>query len=305
MFCKNCGKDLKDSVKFCANCGAAVSGAHPHAPKVEVVENHTQAFAAPLPAKKESWLDWRKALGILALLAVIGWRIYAAMDSGAVESNNQGLSAYDSGNSQQAISQFQQASQDAVSNETKLSTLKNLAYVYSSEGQTAQALNSFKEALALTTQGSMDYYLITGEIALLQNDPATAISNYNKAYNLDPNDFQVNNALALFYMDIGDKYPKYVDYPKALSYAQKAVQKTDLELAKQNLGIAYYFNENYPLAISTLSNITIDKDTYTAYWLGLAYARNDDAFNAKIYLRKAIANGVQVPQEVYDYLDNN
>jgi tetratricopeptide (TPR) repeat protein len=303
MFCKNCGKELNNSVKFCANCGAAISVAH--VSNVEVVQNPAQAVALAMRAgKKENWLDWRKAIGILALLVVIGWKIYAAMDSDAVDSNNSAVSAYDSGNSQQAINQFQQASQDAVSNETKLSTLKNLAYVYSSEGRTSQAISSFQQALDLTTQGSLDYYLITGEVALLQNDPATAVTNYNKAYNLDSNDFQTNNALALFYLDIGGNYPQYVDYPKALTHAQRAVQKTDLELVKQNLGIAYYFNENYPMAISTLGGISLHKDSYTAYWLGLAYARNDDTANAKVYLRKAIANGVEVPQEVHDYLNN-
>ena len=262
----------------------------------------------PASAKKEPWTfgSVTKVIGIVGVvgvLAVLG--IISSADDDSIKTNNDALSNYDSGNSQQAISQFQQASQSAVNTDTKINTLKNLAYVYSSEGQDDQALKTFEQALALTSDGSFDYYLVAGEIAVLEDKPNSAQISYNKAYQLSPNDFQINNALALFYLNLSDSWPQYQDYKKALGYAQKAVQLTDLEIAKQNLGMAYYFNDNYPQAISTLSSITLDKDSYTAYFLGLSYAGNEDVVNAKLYLRKAIANGVEVPQEVYDYLNSH
>ncbi len=298
MYCKNCGTKSDGTKKFCTNCGKELSG-----PKAAP----SQAQSTPNFTKTEFKSSWSagRILGILFIVAIVGWGIYASQDDAVIEKNNNAISNYDSGNNQQAINQFQEASRDAVSSENKINTLKNLAYVYSGEGQTDQAISTFNEALALTSSDSFDYYLIAGEVAMLQDKPNAALLAYNKAYAKNPNDFQINNALALFYIDIEDKAPQYSDYPKAVQYAQRAVQLTDLQIAKQNLGLAYYFNENYPQAISTFSSLTLDKDSTTAYWLGLSYARNNDPTNAKIYLRKAIANGVKVPQEVYDYLAEN
>jgi tetratricopeptide (TPR) repeat protein len=305
MFCKNCGKESTDNQKFCTNCGNTLSTNTQSQPiKKEPVKR------PPMP--KEKWTVGRiiKAVIISAILLVVivlkfGLGAINSVDNTAVSKNNNAISAYDSGNSGQAISQFQQASNDAVTNSTKVNTLKNLAYVYSSEEQTDLAISTFKQALALATQDSFDYYLIAGEIASLENMPNSALISYNKAYQLNPNDFQINNALALFYLDLGDTASQYADYKKGLQYAQRAVQLTDLQIAKQNLGIAYYLNEDFPKAISVFKSLTLDTNSYTAYWLGLSYARNQDPVNAKIYLRKAIANGVKVPQEVYDYLANN
>jgi tetratricopeptide (TPR) repeat protein len=294
MFCKNCGKESENSQKFCTGCGKEVK------PSIQY-QNIEKVTRGPKPKK-----DWVRIIVISTIvIVVISWKVYVASENQVVETNNDAMKSFDSGNSEQAINQFQTASKNAASTENKINTLKNLAYVYSSDDQKDLAISTFKEALALSAQESFDYYLIAGEIATLEDKPNSAQISYNKAYEKNPNDFQINNALALFYLDLGDVAPQYSDYKKALQYAQRAVQLSDLQIAKQNLGVAYYFNENYPQAISILSNLTLDKDTYTAYWLGLSYARNEDPVNAKIYLRKAITGGVTVPQEVYDYLNSN
>ena len=36
MFCKNCGREMKDSEKFCPNCGQAVEGKRETGKKAEV-----------------------------------------------------------------------------------------------------------------------------------------------------------------------------------------------------------------------------------------------------------------------------
>lgn len=295
MHCKNCGKEVGAEKKFCSNCGTPVSKLSPMKPST----------AMPLTAKKEPWTFGRGAkiaAGVLVVLVLLVIRVVSAADSPAVLSNNEALKSYDAGNNEQAVSQLQQAAQSAVTNDTKINTLKNLAYVYSAQGKTDLAIQTFQQALALTTSGSYDYYLVSGEIASLKGDPSSALLGYNQAYKINPNDFQVVNALAVFYMNMDNAANEYQDYKKAVSYGQKAVQLSDLQVAKQNLGIAYYFDEDYSQAISTLSNLTIDKNTNTAYFLGLSYAGNDDAVNAKIYLQRAIDNGVKAPQEVYDYI---
>lgn len=193
MFCKKCGKKSGGDQKFCTSCGAPLSTS---------AEKGEPIFSKSSPPKPKSSLT-RKIVGVIAVLLFIGLGIWGSMDDGAIEKNNQAISNFDSGNSEQAIRQFQQASQEAIGADTKLNTLKNLGYVYSSEGKYDQALQSFREALTYANEGSFDYYLVSGEIALLEGKPNAAQISYNKAYDLSPNDFQINNALNLFYLDLG------------------------------------------------------------------------------------------------------
>lgn len=300
MFCKNCGKESNENQKFCTSCGAKFSGINKEekeAPKVQF---------KPVSQNKSSWSAGR-IITILVVLAMIGIGAYNSLDEDSITKNNEGLSSFDSGDSQTAINQLQQAKQDAVSNENKINTLKNLAYVYTTEGQNELALSTFKEALALTKSNSFDYYLISGEIALLEYKPNSAILSFNKAYELNPTDYQINNTLALFYIDLEEIAPQYVDYPKALTYAKKAYEydPDKLEVSKQNLAIAYYFNENYDKTISLLSTTNLTQHPYAALWLGLAYLGQEDDINARINFQKAISGGAEVPQEIIDYLNSN
>ncbi len=239
------------------------------------------------------------------LLGFIGWGIYTSQDDDVVQRNNDAISAFNSGQSDLAINQFQQASQEAVSKENKVESLKNLGYVNTTEGNYAEALSAFKQALTLTGKDSFNYYLISGEIAVLEGKPNSAYISFNKAYSLNPESFQINNSLALFHIDLEEIAPQYTDYPKALKYAQKAYSLQSDEIGRQNLGIAHYFNDNYIQAINLLSQTNLDQHPYMALWLGLAYAGNGDVTNAKSHFRTAIAKGVEIPQEVYDYLYNN
>ena len=298
MFCTNCGKQSDSSQKFCISCGTPFHASNKNNPKP------VTPSAASLP-KSETSIT-KKVVWGLVILAFIGFGIYSSLDDDAIETNNQGISSFDSGNSEQAIQQFQEAANSAVSNDTKLNTLKNLGYVYSSEGQNDLALNSFKEALSLATVDSFDYYLISGEVALLEGKPNAAQISYTKAYNMSPNNFQINNALNLFHLDLEEIAPQYSNYPKALTHAKKAYEVSSVDvknIATQNLGISHFLNENYDQAISFLSPYA-NSEPYASFWLGLAYLSKEDHINAKIYLRKALNGGVEMPQEYIDYLNS-
>lgn len=245
-------------------------------------------------------------VGGLILLKIIFGAI-SSVDNNAVDKNNSAQESYQSGgNAEQAISQLQQASRDAVTNSTKLTAKTNLAYVYSSEGKNDLALSTFREALVLAPEGTIDYYLILGEVALLEDKPNAALIAYNKAYEKDPNNFQINNALNLFYLDIADERPQYSDVSKAISYAVKAHQIQPSDITKQNLAIAYHLNKDYKQSISLLLSISnIASQPYLAYWLGLSYAGDEQPVNAKRYLQIAINGGVEVPKEIINYMNNN
>lgn len=299
MFCQNCKKEYKNGQKFCTNCGMAFLNVN----RQEIKTQDAPSFSAGNVADK---INVGKIVRILIVVAIIGWIVYANLDESSIEKNNEGRTSFDSGDSQTAINQLQQASKDAVTNDTKINTLKNLGYVYATEEQNDQALASFREALGLTKKDTFDYYLVSGEIALLEYKPSVALINFNKAYELNSKDFQLNNSLALFYLDLGEVTSQYENYPKALSYAKKAYEydTEKSEVSKQNLAIAYLFNDNFDQTISLLSTTNLNQHPYAAYWLGLAYLSKKDHINAKLYLQRALSAGIEMPQEILDYLNS-
>jgi tetratricopeptide (TPR) repeat protein len=298
MYCKNCGNKSEIGKKFCTSCGNSFSAQN---------FNEKDVKDQPIISPVSIWqkINTSKIVMVLVVLGIIGYNVYSNRDQGSIDSNNKAITAYDSGDSTQAIAQFQEASQGATTSDTKIQTLKNLGYVYATEGKTDLAIDSFKQALKLTTEGSLDYYMISGEIADEEGRPSSAFVAYSKAYSIDPNDFQINNALALFYMDIYDLHPDFVDYKKAITHALKADQLSDLVLAKKNLAIAYFFNDNYDQTISILTSVDISNNPSYKYYLGLSYVGKEDPINAKKYLRQAIDGGMEVPQEVKDYMNTN
>ncbi len=302
MHCKDCGKKINNKAKFCVHCGNAI------------VSNVVKNADYPKPPKQK-WSAWR-IIKISAIVLIVGALIllkigitaYNSIESESVTTNNEALSAFVDGNSEVAIQKMQKASQDASFDTNKLNTLKNLGYMYSSEGQNDKALSSFKKALPYTTDKTFEYYLVSGEIAILKKEMGTAQELFKKAYQLRPNDFQINNTLNLFYLDLEDIAPKYVNYKKALQYAKQALDASALDvrsIAQQNLAIAYFFNENYTESIKILSKFDTDKQPYLAYWLGLSYVSIENEKMGVFYLRKAINAGAEVPQEIHDYVSSH
>lgn len=301
MYCGDCGKHNLKNSKFCKYCGASFNdfSKDSESDKADLDDNKTSSIST-----KKSF-NIKNIITIFIVIAIIGSVIYGNLDKQAVDTNNGGVTSLDSGDSKTGIEQFKQAASEAKANDTKISTLKNLGYAYTTDGQNDLALNSFKEALALTTADTFDYYLISAEVAVLEGKPSDAQFNYDKAYQLNPEDFQVNNGLNLFYLDFDNIAPEYKDYKKALPYAQKAYEVSKLEIAKRNLAIAYYYNENYDQVISLLSSSDLSKFPYGLYILGLSYMVKKDDVNAKINLRKASEGGIELPQEINNYLNSN
>jgi len=264
-------------------------------------ENRT-ATSLSKPIIKKSWLD---SQAVRTTLIVLGVGVVLIFRFGDFLNNDAAISDLNSGNSSQAISHLQQASEGAITNDTKINTLKNLAYAYSTEGKNDLSLKTFKEALALASNDSFDYYLISGEIGLLERKPDLALSNYNKAYQINPNNFQINNALNLFYIDLDESAKSYANYPKALGYAQKAYEVSEASvknIAKQNLAISYLFNKKYEQAITLFLSADLAKEPYANYWLGVTYVAKGDSANAKIYLKKAKDAGIKLEPELSEYL---
>jgi tetratricopeptide (TPR) repeat protein len=203
------------------------------------------------------------------------------------------------------IQQLQTAYSNATDNSTKVTTLKNLAIAYYRAGDTNTALSTFQEALGYTSTESFDFYFISGEIAELQNEPAATLADYNKAYAINSQDFGVNNELGLFYLDMNSTWTTYDDNAKALEYLQAAHNLEANDVSSQNLAIAYYYNNDYQQTISLLMPLNITNHPSAAIWIGRAYAAENDSTDAKIYFQKGIDAGVQVPQDITDYMNSH
>lgn len=299
MFCPDCGTKLGETAQFCGSCGRSLSSAS------EYKATQETSPVSSFPKKKKPFFSLKAIIWILIIAGFAAYNAHDSANQNAISINNQGLNNFESGNNQQAISDLNSASQQAVSNDTKVSTLKNLAYAYEANDRNAQALSAFEQALPLTSQGSLDNYFISGEIALLQNNPSTALSDFLQANRIDPNDYQVNNSLALFYLNSDGSSTGYEDYPKALQYAQKAYSADQGEISRENFAFANLMNDNYDKAISLYSQSNINQHPTVALNMGLAYAGKNDVANAKYYFQKAIDLGVQVPFQVKNYLNSN
>lgn len=298
MFCENCGKESNKTQKFCINCGTSFSS------NVNGKEKEVLGKYIPPLFLKEKGLNVGRIITVLIVVVFIGFGIYNSLDDKAIEINDKALSSVDVGDSEGAVGQLKQALEEAFTDDVKIDLLKNLAYVYEGDALYDQAHDAYSEALTYTDKGSFDYYLISGDLATIEGKFNAAKLSYDKAYQLNPDDFQINTSLSLFYLDLEDLAPYYVDYPKALMHAQKAYDKSPekSEIAKLNLAITHYFNENYDATISLLSSTNLNQHPYAAYWLGWAYTLKMDASNAEWYFQKAIDGGIEVEQEAYDYL---
>jgi tetratricopeptide (TPR) repeat protein len=298
MFCTNCGNQIDEGQRFCTSCGDPVKGTE-------------KSFNSEIKQKakkvKKPWTFGRFVKYAIVTIIVVGLLFIklilsavGLVDQAAVTSNDKGLDAMERGDMYTATQQLEEAADSAVTSSAKLTTLANLGYVYSSDGNYTKALQSFKEALTHASVNSSDYYLISGEIALIEKNPLKALQNYKSAYNLKPNDFQVNNALNLFYLDMEDAYPSSSDYKKALEHGLKAYSSSPSETkgtVAENLGLAYFLNEDYGNAITYLNKSSNPSQPTIQFWIGAAYYAQEQFVTAKPYLQRAKNGGVSEADE--------
>ncbi len=300
MLCKQCGAPLTTESKFCDKCGAAVS-------------SDASASGAQKKAKAYSkgssnvWIG--RIIWIVIILALGGWGVYSSQDQQAVTTSNSAVDTFNSNDSQSgtqsAIQQFQTALSNATDNSTKLTILKNLAFAYDANNDTTDELSTWQQALQYAPKESSDYYLVSGEIAELQNEPGTASEDLNQANTINPNDYQISNTLGLFYLDLSSSWTAYDSNPKALQYLQESYNLENDDVSTVNLAVAEYYNNDYQQSISLLTPLNIAAHPAVPFWIGRDYAAENDVTDAKIWFQKGIAAGAQVPQDVTEYMNSH
>lgn len=247
-------------------------------------------------------------LGIVLFLFVAQFFIKGVVElinEDNVAKNNQTLELINQGNKDESIKMLEDVSKTAISNENKIITLINLAYQYEDE----KAIKTFQEALALTNDSKSEYYLILGEIAMLQNNPSEALINYKKALSILPTDFQNNHALAVYYLGLKDENNQYTDYEKALEFFNLAYKYRDPngindETLKENIGVTYYYLEKYDQAIDSFLSMKHQDQGYIQYFLGLCYFMKKDYSKSKEHIDRAIYLGTEIDSSIMEVLNS-
>lgn len=294
MQCATCGKETS-SGKFCAECSKLYG-------VKESTPGSTETIAKPAGTNR-TFKIVANIVSVIIGVVVIGFWAYGSLDDQAIDSNNDALDAYDSGDSDAAIAGLELAIDEAATTDTKIRALVNLAYVHLANDEATEAMARFEEASALAEPNSFRYHLISGEIAELNDDPASTLEHYLAAYEIDPYNSQINSTLALFYLDFSGVRADYADYAQAQFHAQAAYDAEQSPTTEENLGFAYYYNGDYENALKYfLMEDDFAVDPYMAMWTGYAYWDMGDTVNAQTYFLMAIEYGAEVPDEVYEFL---
>ena len=302
MYCEHCGKKSDGSTKFCINCGKPLVAEKKEVPK----ETPKQTPSETYHLKKPSPVP--KIIVVAVVAGLIIWGVVSSSrNDAAIQSAKDALTTANSSDTAESTAQVIQDYKDAYNKSNddadKLTILTNLAITYDSSGDTTDALATYQQALGYASQGTSDYYLISAEIAEDQNQPGTAQSDLNQANQLNPNDYQITNELALFYLDIDNSWVSYDDLPKALQYAKAAYALENNNTTTGNLALAYLFNDDYQQSIALLLPMDLTAHPAMALYLGEAYLGENDDKDARFYFQKAIDLGVSVPQDVTNYMN--
>ncbi|MCX6740149.1 MAG: tetratricopeptide repeat protein [Candidatus Parcubacteria bacterium] len=285
MKCANCQNEIQDNITRCTYCGQEIKS------------------QIPMDTNKPKGKKWASLVYIVFL---IGMAVYGSVQNKGAQKNEEGIDILDTGsNYNQAIDNFSQAFNNVKNDEDKITILKNWAYALWMNEQYPEAKQKFNEALFLAQPDSADYYLISAEIALLDQNGKAAEEDYLKAIAQEPDNYQINTSLGVFYLGIDEASKDFVDYEKSLLYTKKAYDaKPGIEMTKENLANSYFYLGQYQQAIDLFKQTTLDNKPFNNYMLGLCYYALKDEDNARTYLQKAVDMGYEPEPEVREFLED-
>lgn len=178
-----------------------------------------------------------------------------------------------------------------------LDTLIEKGYVYYNNERYSKALEVFNEALQYAEEQSFEYYLISAEIALLNDNATAALLAYEQAYEIEPRSIDINSNLAYFYSGYEESTLEYLDYEKALFYNLKVYRLLGVENGSEelNVAISYFYLDKPNKVIELLEDFDFEEYPYAAVWIAGAYYYLDNTVEMLRYIEIAEDNGAEVP----------
>ncbi len=228
-------------------------------------------------------------LFILILRASIAEAFYSL--TVPIDYNNQGIEYINEGKLDKAEESFQNTIQsiDSKNNKEKVTAYINLATTYQNKGDIESAKDNYKEALVYLTKEDAQYYGIHGIISLFDSNLDEAIEFFDKAIQIDAQNYTANNYLGLIYL--GNFNPQYANPKKALNYNIIIYKKdTNDSIATQNLALNLFqlqqFTESLPLFEDLYTSMP--NNALVQYYLGLNYYYLKDFEQATPLLKSAV-----------------
>jgi len=237
--------------------------------------------------------------------------LYSDASIATINYNEQAISQMNHGDFDSAAESFERAIENLKKDgdsEALVTAYINLATTYQFKGDLESAKSIYKEALEIMNPDSdAEYHAISGIIAVFDGDMNSAITKFEAALQMDPDNQTANNYLGLMYMGRFDEGKKNLD--KALSYNQKAFElnATDSSIV-QNLALNYFelehYNEALPLLQDTMVLMPGNMLTQYIYALTLYHTGSTDE-SKKLLLELIELNPSLRTEEAVVIINNN
>ena len=150
---------------------------------------------------------------------------------------------------------------------------------------------------------AVEAYIAAGMVYLQDGDLRTARRKFKKAYKLNPDNPEANNALALFYTveNEGEQVEKY--YKAAID------GKPDYSIARNNYASFLFDQGRYAEARDQLLVVVKDYDymqrNKSLESLGYCYLNLDDSANAERYFMRALQRNARMGRSLLELADIN
>jgi len=177
--------------------------------------------------KKKRSIFFFIIIPIIIVLLARAHSISEAFDplSKSLDYNNQTLMYIDKGDYDAAeVSAIRAIESVEPENKDEIVTMHiNLATIYLNKGDTDSAKKTYKNALEYLSKEDAQFFGVSGILEILNDNLEGAITSFEMALKIDPQNYTANNYLGLIYL--GNMGAEFADPAKALEYNLAIYQK--------------------------------------------------------------------------------
>lgn len=204
--------------------------------------------------------------------------------------NDQALEAMVAGNYERAEELLRHALKYMTKDEKEdiLTIYENLALAHEYQEETEEAMECYEEILSLVETNGSQYHSVMGKIMILKDSIHVAIAHFDRALQLDTDNFDAHNQLGLIYLGMVDE--EIENFERALIHNERAYSLLASPATMENLAMNYFFLERYSDALPLFQAVDemVRDRAVVKYFLGLIHYVNGDLNRAADLLEQAI-----------------